>query len=83
MANRIGWQIVLLVPLARPLMQDRYSIGLLLHQACLQNIGEEMVIAIPLALVIERNDEQVATLQGLQHSEAIFLPGDGIAQRTT
>ena len=63
-------------------MQGRHLIGLLLHQVRLQNIGKEVVIAIPLALVIERNDEQVAALQGFQHPFAIFLPGDGIAQRT-
>ena len=40
-----------------------------------------MMIAIPLALVIQRNDEQVASLQGLQHPSAVFLAGDGIAQR--
>ena len=64
-------------------MQCRYLIGLLLHRVRLQNICEELMIAIPLALVIERNDEQVATFQGLQRPSAIFLPGDGIAQRAT
>ena len=47
----------------------------------LENFGEEVVIAIPLALIVKRDDEQVAALQGLQHPSAIFLAGDGIAQR--
>src|SRR4028118_1563723 len=40
-----------------------------------------MVIAIPLAPVIQRNDEEVASLQGLQQRVAFLLAGDGIAQR--
>ena len=47
----------------------------------LQHIGEEMVIAIPLALIVERNDEEIAALQSFQHRFAILLPGDGITQR--
>ena len=53
---------------------------------CLQDFGEQVVIAIPLALVVERNDEQVASLQGLQHPFAILCrfgraETHGIAQR--
>ena len=32
--------------------------------------------------VVERDDEQIASLQALQHSLAALVPGDGIAQRT-
>jgi len=39
----------------------------------LQNIGAEMVIAIPLALFIERNNQQVGAFEILQG----FLPGKG------
>jgi hypothetical protein len=88
--DRIGRQLVLLVPLARPPVQGRDLIGLLLHQVCVQNIREQTVVAIPLALVIERHDEQAASLQGCQHRFAILLPwrfgvakSHGVAQRTT
>ena len=64
-------------------MQAGHLIRLRFHQVRLQNLGEEVMIAIPLALVVERDDKQVAALQGLQHSSAIFLFGDGIAQRAT
>jgi len=37
-----------------------------------------MVIAIPPALVIERDDEEVAVLQSFQHGFAVFLIRDGI-----
>ena len=78
----IGRQIILLEPNARPPMELRHPIGLRLPQVRLQHLGEEMVIAIPLALVVERNDEEVAAFQSFQHRFAIFLVGDGIAQRT-
>jgi hypothetical protein len=42
-----------------------------------------VVVAIPVALVIQPNDEEVASLQGLQHPSAVLLVGDGIAQRAT
>ena len=68
--DRVGPQTVLLVPLARPPVQGGQLIGLLLEQVRLQDVGEEVVIAIPLTLVIERDDEQVAALQG----SSISLP---------
>ena len=52
MADSIGGQTVQLIPFARPLVQRRNQIGLLLHQARLENIGEEVMVAVPSALVI-------------------------------
>ena len=40
-----------------------------------------MVVAIPPAVVVKGNEEQVPSIQGLQHGLAIFLAGQGIAQR--
>jgi len=48
-----------------------------------EHFGKEVVIAIPVAPVIERNDKEVASLQGLQPRVAFLLAGDGIAQRAT
>ena len=39
-----------------------------------------MVVAIPPATVIQRDQEQVSSLQRLQHGLAAPLPGDRIAQ---
>src|SRR3712207_5994297 len=82
-ADSIGRQTVLLVPLARAPMQGRYLTGLLRHQMRRENFGKEVMVAIPVALVIQRNDEEVASLEGLQSSVAFLLVGDGIAQRAT
>ena len=46
-----------------------------------EHVGKEVVIAIPVALVIQRHDKEVASLQGLQAHAAPRLAGDGIAQR--
>src|SRR5215208_4102869 len=80
-ADRIGRRTIMLVPLARAPMQSRYLIGLLRHQMRIENFGEEVMITIPLALVIQRNDKEIASLQGLQSRVAFLLVGDGIAQR--
>jgi hypothetical protein len=43
-------------------------------------LGEDLtVIAIPATLVVERQDEQVAALEGLQHRLAALLAGHGVA----
>ena len=47
---------------------------------CREHFGKEVVIAIPVALVIQWHDKEVATLQGFQACAAFLLAGDGIAQ---
>ena len=81
MADRLGRLAVLLVPLARPPVQARNVVGLLVQQVRVQDVGEELVIAIPPAAVIERDQEQVPPLQRRQRGLATALAGDGIAQR--
>ena len=48
-------------------------VGLLVQQTRAQDVGEEMVVAIPLAPVVERDHEQVAALERLQHRLAAVL----------
>src|SRR6266567_6918380 len=80
-ADRIGRRTIVLVPLARAPVQSSYLMGLLRQQMHREHFGKEVVIAIPVALVIERNDKEVASLQGLQPLAAFLLAGDGIAER--
>lgn len=47
-------------------MQPPHVAPLLAAQLLLQEVPEQMVIAIPLALVVQRQDEQVSGFQGLQ-----------------
>jgi hypothetical protein len=80
-ADRLRRIAVVLVPLARPPMKLRDAVGLLVRQARPKNVGEELVVAIPAAAEVERDQEQVAAIERLQHELATALAGDGIAQR--
>ena len=73
---------VRLVPVARPPVQRRDLVGLLVQQARTQHVGEEVVVAVPPAAVVERDQEQVPPVQRLQHGPATAVAGDGITQRT-
>ena len=77
-----GLLAVLLVPNARPPVQVRHIVGLLVRQARLQHVCEQMVVAIPPLAVVERDQEQVPAIQRLQHGLATTLAGDRIAQWT-
>ncbi|MNS74985.1 hypothetical protein D3C72_1084810 [compost metagenome] len=46
-----------------------------------ENLSEEVMIAIPLAPVIQGNNKEIASLQGLEPRTAILLASDSIAQR--
>src|SRR5215831_9753429 len=48
-----------------------------------EHFSKEMVIAIPLPLVIQRNEKEIAPLQGRQECAAICLAGNSVAQWTT
>ncbi len=46
-----------------------------------QDVGEQVVVAVPAALVVQRHHEQVPALQRLEHLAAPGRLGDGVAQR--
>jgi hypothetical protein len=45
-----------------------------------EGVGEQLVVAVPPALVIKRDDEEVLALEGLQHRLAVRTTGDRVAQ---
>ena len=79
--DRLGPLAVLLVPVARPPVQVPDPVGLLVQQVRLQDVGEQVVVAVPAPAVVERHQEQVGPVEGLQHRLAVVLAGDGVAQR--
>ena len=81
MADRLGRLAVLLVPRARPPVQIRNVVGLLVQQVRLQHVREELVVAVPLAAVVERDQEQVPSIKSLEHGFAAVPAGNGIAER--
>ncbi|HMN59056.1 MAG TPA: hypothetical protein PJ988_01755, partial [Anaerolinea sp.] len=69
-------------PYARPLVQAGHLIGPGGCQVRSEHIREQVMIAVPLALVIQRDEEQVAAFQGIQHCITIYPLGNGITQRS-
>jgi hypothetical protein len=57
MVDRLELITVLLVPDARPSVQPRNVVGPLVEQVRLQHIRKQLVIAIPLAAIIQRNQK--------------------------
>jgi len=39
-----------------------------------------VVVAVPGALIVERDDEQVAALELLEHGAAVVASGEGVAE---
>ena len=44
-----------------------------------ENVCQEVVIAIPVTIIVQRNDKKVASIQRLQQHFAFFLASDRIA----
>ena len=61
-------------------MQLTDPVGIPGSQTGTQRVGEEVVVAVPPALVVERDDEQVLALKGLQHRLTVGATGQGVAQ---
>ncbi len=80
-ANGVGAGAVCLVPDARAAVNGTYPVRILGSRLLLQDLGEEMMVAIPLASIIERDDEQVSSFQVFQDGLPAALACDGIAQR--
>ena len=64
--DRVRDEAVSGVPVAGPLVQIRHLVGVLGEQACVQDVGEQVVVAVPGALGVERDEEEVAALEVLQ-----------------
>ena len=73
-------QLVGGVPGTGPPVQLRHLVGVLGEQARAEHVGEQVVVAVPGALVVEGDDEQIAALELLQHAPAVVAGGDGIAE---
>ena len=68
------------VPGARPPVQDRDQLGLGRGQFVPQHVREQMVVAVPLPLLVERQEEQVGPLQLAEEAGRALAIDDGIAQ---
>ena len=68
------------VPVAGPPVQLRDQVGVLAEQPGVQHVGEEVVVAVPRTLGVQRDQEQVVPLQVREHRGAPALSADGVAQ---
>ena len=71
---------VLLVPGAGPAVQLGSLHRELVEETGLQHVGEEMVVAVPPTLVVQRHQEEVVAVEQLEHRPAVGPAGDGVAQ---
>ena len=75
---------MILVPGAGPAMELWHGVRPLALQRRTQDVGEEVMVSVPRAFVVERDDEQVRAFESLQHG----LPrtgrdaGHGVAKGT-
>ena len=68
-------------PGRRPAMEARGLAGAEDPQAGAKDLREQRVVAVPLPLVVERDDQEVCALELLEPSLAVGTSGDGIADR--
>ena len=60
-----------LVPVAGPPVQGGDLVGAFVQEACQEDVAEQVVVAVPLPPVVERDKEQVAALERLQRRVAL------------
>ena len=72
MLYRLIDEPVLLVPLTGPAVQRWHLLRLGLAQSLAQQVGKEMVIAIPTPLLVQGDDEQIGAFQHFQGRLAVL-----------
>ena len=71
-----------LEPVARPLVQGPESTGIAALELLAQQLGEELVVLVPMPFGIERDDEEAPrTSQMLEQCGAVVAPEHGVAER--
>ena len=70
----------LLVPPTRAPVEVTDAVGLLARDACPEDIGEQVVVSVPLAPSVERDQEEIPSIEVLERALAAVQSGDRIAQ---
>ena len=73
-ADRLRGVAVSFEPVARSQVQLVDVLGQLVEQPGAQHLGEEVVIAVPLAVVVERHEEEVRPVQRLEGGAPPLAP---------
>jgi len=61
-------------------VQQPDPVGVVRGEPGAHGVGEQVVIAVPLALVVERDDEEVRAFQGVQRLPPVVATREGVAQ---
>ena len=77
-----GRLVVLREPRAGPAMQLGRGIRIFVEEPGAQHVGEEVVVPVPLASIVERDHEQVLPIQRLERRLASRRTRDRVAQRS-
>ena len=80
-ADRGLGQPVVLAPSGRPAGELAHQLGLVALQLPTQQLPEQRMVAVPLPLAIQRDDQQVGPLQRLKHRGRAGGVQDRVAQR--
>ena len=75
-----GQTALFFTPAGRDGAQLRVGVGFSAAQFGLQKVGEQMVVAVPAPLIVERNQEQIAALHFIQQQGAAVVLHQRIAQ---
>ena len=68
------------VPAAGSSVEFVDQIGVFVGQPGAEHVGEEVVIAVPVASIVEGDEEQVRAVELLQRRSPVGAQGDGVAQ---
>ncbi len=78
--NGIAKQPVFREPSAGCGVQLTDAVGMPGGQTGAQRVGEQVVVAIPPPLVVQRDDEQIPALKGLQHRLTVGTTGQRVTE---
>ena len=68
------------IPLAGGPVEERNPLGSLGRESRAKRVGEEVVVAVPVAVVVERDDEHVGAVQRLEQCCTVVAAGEAVAQ---
>jgi hypothetical protein len=81
MPHGIVDQPVVPAPVGGPAVELGHPLGARLPQAHAQQVGEQAVVAVPAAPLVQGDQEQVGALEVLQRLLPVAAPGDRVAER--
>src|SRR5438034_6206534 len=80
MIDSFGNEAMVFEPGACPLMENGEQVRMCLGEAKAQRLCKEMVVAVPGALIVQRQQEEVGLLEPFQCGLPVALPGHGITE---